>query len=446
MKFTESENIELKKSTAELKEGIISIAAILNKHGKGELYFGIKNNGIVVGQDVGDKTLRDVSQAISNHIEPKIYPEITKEKINNLHIIKVQFQGNDKPYFAYGRVYLRVADEDRQLSPKEIEKLILEKNIYQSKWDSEITEYTLFDVNDETVSGFIDQLISSGRIPVQNKNKENIFKKLGLISKNKLSFAAWHLFCDYQPVELQLAVFKNNDKTSFSDIKPPIKGNLFFLLETAIEYVLDKMNWRVEFSKDMKRHEIPEIPVAALREAIVNSFAHRDFHNPKSNEIAFFDNRIEIFNPGTFPPGLTPDNFIKGHERSHLRNPKIAEIFFYTRNIDRWGSGLQRIDKECRENKIKYSFQILSDGFLVTFYRPNFREKTREKTRGKTRGKIIEIIKNNPSVTIHEMATITGITIKGIEWQIAKLKQKGIIKRVGPAKGGHWVIVDDDVV
>ncbi|MCD6116780.1 ATP-binding protein [bacterium] len=72
VKFIENENTELKKSTGELKKGIISIAAILNKHGKGELYFGVKNNGKLIGQKVSEKTLRDISQAISSHIEPKI--------------------------------------------------------------------------------------------------------------------------------------------------------------------------------------------------------------------------------------------------------------------------------------------------------------------------------------------------------------------------------------
>jgi len=72
MQFEESEILELKRSTSELKEAIISIAAILNKHQRGELYFGIRNDGAVVGQMVNDKTIRDISKAIGDHIEPKI--------------------------------------------------------------------------------------------------------------------------------------------------------------------------------------------------------------------------------------------------------------------------------------------------------------------------------------------------------------------------------------
>ncbi len=71
----ETEQIEFKKSTGELKEGIISIASILNKHGSGTLYFGVKNNGDVIGQEISDQTIRNVSQAIQNHIVPAIYPQ-----------------------------------------------------------------------------------------------------------------------------------------------------------------------------------------------------------------------------------------------------------------------------------------------------------------------------------------------------------------------------------
>jgi ATP-dependent DNA helicase RecG len=62
----ESETLELKRSTSELKEAVISVSAILNKHGKGEIYFGVRNDGTVVGQQVSEKTLRDISQAITN--------------------------------------------------------------------------------------------------------------------------------------------------------------------------------------------------------------------------------------------------------------------------------------------------------------------------------------------------------------------------------------------
>jgi len=111
----ESEKLEFKKTTAELKEGVISMAAMLNKHGGGELYFGVLNDGTPIGQAIGADTLRDVSQAVSNHLEPKVYPKISEAVINNKRCIHVEFLGDRAPYLAYGRAYIRVADEDKQM-------------------------------------------------------------------------------------------------------------------------------------------------------------------------------------------------------------------------------------------------------------------------------------------------------------------------------------------
>ena len=72
---------------------------------------------------------------------------------------------------------------------------------------------------------------------------------------------------------------------------------------------------------------------------------------------------------------------------------------------------------------------------------PETREKTRKKTREKTREKIILSILENPYTTISELAEKLSLTIKGVEWQLKKLKQQDIIRRVGPDRGGHWEIV-----
>ena len=128
MEFTENEQTELKKSTSELKEAIISITAILNKHGNGKIYFGIKNSGEAVGQPVSEATIREIAKSISDNIKPEIYPTIEKILINEKDCIKVLFSGDEKPYYAYGRVYLRVGDIDKQISPEKVKRLILENS------------------------------------------------------------------------------------------------------------------------------------------------------------------------------------------------------------------------------------------------------------------------------------------------------------------------------
>ncbi len=97
----ESETVELKKSLAELKEGPISMAAMLNKHRRGELWFGVAPNGQSVGLEISEKTLRDVSQTIGTHIEPRIYPHIQAQIVNGKPCVHIAFDGQEAPYFAY---------------------------------------------------------------------------------------------------------------------------------------------------------------------------------------------------------------------------------------------------------------------------------------------------------------------------------------------------------
>lgn len=120
--MTENETREFKKTTGEISEGIVSIVSILNKHQHGELFFGIKKDGTSFKFEITDSTLRDVSRKIYEGIKPQIFPKIEIVLINGIDAIKVDFSGNDIPYSAFGRYYIRIADEDRELAPNELRK------------------------------------------------------------------------------------------------------------------------------------------------------------------------------------------------------------------------------------------------------------------------------------------------------------------------------------
>jgi ATP-dependent DNA helicase RecG len=149
---------------------------------------------------------------------------------------------------------------------------------------------------------------------------------------------------------------------------------------------------------------------------------------------------VEIYNPGDFPEGYTPEDFIKGEEHSIPRNPLIASVLFRTKDVEEWGSGLKRISKECAENGIKAAFKVLKSGFLVTFYRKPT-EKPVQGTVVKTGEKIIALIRRNPAITRAEIAKNTGLSVRGVDWNVNELKKQGILRRIGPDKGGHWKVV-----
>ena len=129
----ENETREFKKTTGEINEGVVSIVSILNKHKKGELYFGIKNDGTPFKFEITDSTLRDVSRKIYEAIKPQIFPAIEIVSVNGIDVIKVEFSGEDVPYSAFGRYYVRVADEDRELTPQELRKIMISKE-YEENW------------------------------------------------------------------------------------------------------------------------------------------------------------------------------------------------------------------------------------------------------------------------------------------------------------------------
>ncbi|MDR0469281.1 MAG: putative DNA binding domain-containing protein, partial [Peptococcaceae bacterium] len=311
----ESEILEFKKSTGELSEGVISIAAMLNKHSSGELYFGVRNDGTVLGQQIGESTLRDVSQVVAAHIDPKIFPTIELVYLDDKPCVYVRFTGDDAPYLAYGRGYIRVADEDKQMPASEFEEYILRKNARKDTWDSSVSDKTPDDIPDVDMKRYHERATLAGRISFPYSTKEDALIRLGMMKDGMLTNAAAVFFCGATLLEVQMAVFAGTERLTFNDIQRD-GGNIQQLAATAERYVRNNIRWKVTFDGSLQRKEIPEIPMDAVREAIINSYCHRDYRSSQNNAIMVFSNRVEIYNPGKFPEGLSPEDFIKGSELS----------------------------------------------------------------------------------------------------------------------------------
>jgi ATP-dependent DNA helicase RecG len=445
----ESESLELKRSTAELREAVVSVAAILNKGGRGRLYFGVANDGTVIGQTVSTSTLRDVSRAVAEGIEPRIYPKVERVRMAGKDCVAVKFSGSDGPYLAHGRAYMRVADEDRQLSVRELERLFLARARDGVRWEAEPSGRKISEVDETTLRRFVKKANEAGRIDFEYAGVRSTLNKLNLLAGNKLLKAGELMFCEENPVEVQAAVFAGTDKRTFLDIKV-FKGTVFDLLKQSETYVKEHMDWKVEFG-GLERKEIPEVPIDALREALVNSLCHRDYRNPKGNEVAVFKDRVEIYNPGDFPEGRTPEDFLSGKERSILRNPLIAETLFKCKDIERWGSGLKRIADECTEHGVGLQFEVLKTGFLVTFTRrpaesllgtgsPIGSHKGSPKPSRKRPQEILALIAKRPDTTIDEIAAALRISSRAVKKHVRTLKADGALRRLGGRKEGHWEV------
>ena len=152
--------------------------------------------------------------------------------------------------------------------------------------------------------------------------------------------------------------------------------------------------------------------------------------------VEIFDDRVEIYNPGGLPKGLSAEEFGK---RSVCRNPLIANLLLRCDYIEKMGTGIERIREALeRENcpKVNIRFNTM---FTLEFPRPTY-VKAKDKTK-KTSEKILRIIARNQRTTISELAEAIGVTTRSIERNIKNLQAQGRLRRSGPDKGGHWEVI-----
>ncbi len=207
-----------------------------------------------------------------------------------------------------------------------------------------------------------------GRISFENDNTSEVLTKLELTEGDRLLNAGAALFVDSGMNDLQMAKFATNEKITFTDIRR-YTGSIIGLVDIAMQYLIDAMDWRVEFHGKLERDEIPEIPVDALREAVVNAFAHRQIESRQSIQIMIFKNRIEIYSPGTFPEKTSPEEFAEGNKKEIRRNKIITQTLYYSKDMETFATGLMKIKKLCNEAGVRYEFQREEYGFTVIFYR-----------------------------------------------------------------------------
>ena len=128
-KNIENEFIEFKESLSQLSRAAESIVAMLNKHSKAQVLFGIKDNGDVVGVTLGNKTLKDICDFLIHKIKPAIIPIITEELTNEKIIIRVSVTGHNKPYSADGKYLIRSGSENKKIDPEIMKELLFSSSI-----------------------------------------------------------------------------------------------------------------------------------------------------------------------------------------------------------------------------------------------------------------------------------------------------------------------------
>ena len=154
---------------------------------------------------------------------------------------------------------------------------------------------------------------------------------------------------DYPQLEIKMGWFKGTDQRVFLD-NSHVQGNIFKLMDAALAFCFKHLNLAAWTSGKIERDEELEIPADALREALVNAFAHRSYESRRQTiYLAIYDDRVEIKNPGRFPSDFDLARlYFPPIQHSEPRNEKIAHVLYLRKSIETWGRGLTRIADECK--------------------------------------------------------------------------------------------------
>ncbi len=224
------------------------------------------------------------------------------------------------------------------------------------------------------------------------------------------------------------------------------------MFDDSLAFIMRNLH-KVQAGRGVNSPGLPEIPEAVFEELIVNALIHRDYLVNASIRLFIFDNRIEIISPGHLPNNLAVERIRAGI--SNIRNPIL--VSFVAKGLLPYhglGSGIKR----ALEGWPDIDFADDREGclFTATVHRKEIAGslesspkssgkmpgKALGKTPGKTPGKLLELLKDNPALSIPELAEKLGKSESAIERAIRKLRQNGLLKRIGPDKGGYWEIIE----
>ena len=185
-----------------------------------------------------------------------------------------------------------------------------------------------------------------------------------------------------------------------------------------------------------------------MREALLNAVIHRNYNDGSDIQIKIFDDKISIFSPGIFYGGISVADVQSDNYRSSLRNKLVAEAFYLTGNIEKYGSGFIRIRKALRDYpEIEFEIKEFAGGVMATFA-----QKQPEASRGGVSGGVtpaesvhlLQLIQTQPGLKTTEFVAQTGKPQRTIERWLKQLKENGLIVFKGaPKTGGYYLTADE---
>jgi len=374
----ESEILELKRSTGQLPRAGQTLCAFLNARG-GKVVLGVVDGGAVVGQDVSDKTRRDIAGML-DRFEPPASVDVAFIDVpggsKKLIVLEARADDEARPFLYDGRAYQRVQSSTSVMPQERYEAMLLQRAHARRRWENQpAVDVTLDDLDHEEILRTRDAAIRQRRISAgTSTDVGEILDRLGLRRGEVITQAAQILYGtrflpDYPQGLIKMGRFRGSKITG--DILDSQQDHLhaFAMVREAVAWLDRILPLAAIFPPgEIFREDRQPVPAEALREVILNAVMHRDYTQPGSYvALVVFDDRIEVRSVGGLPRGVSAES-LSGDHRSILRNPLIAEAFHRTGAVEIWGRGTNRVIEECERHGVELpTFEERDGAVYVTF-------------------------------------------------------------------------------
>ena len=432
IKGGESDRVEFKKTfTNEIGKNIVAFA---NTDG-GIILIGVADDGSIVGAP------KDAYQRISDlllNINPPVKVKIEKITIDDSTILILHVPKSDRLHMYRNIAYIRVGKNVRPLDIQEIVARAAESTIYY--FDRMPTDAPIDEIDWDLIRWYLQKRKEVRGIGWFEDLKE-IAKKLDIIVKRNgtdvLSLAGLLFFSKnpnkYIPwARIQILKFLTNDMTKASEVIF-VEGSIWKIIEETMRIIQSSISIIPILGGRIRRKDVPEYPLEALREAIINALAHRNYLIPSEVQIFITPSMIKIRNPGSFPPGVTPEN------PKHVpRNPLICQFLFDTGYIEKWGTGIIRMRKACEEHPL-----VNLRFVLMPFYTEVIFEKVKDVKEiiDEIDRKILEFLRRIREASSSQIARELGLSKPAVINRLKRLISLGLIGSRGSGPKRRYYVI-----
>ena len=444
----ENQNIEYKESWRD--EYLKWVCGFANAQG-GTIYIGVRDDGAVVGLADGKRLLEDIPNKIQDTMG--IIADVNLLEWEGLEYIEVKVSPSSYPVSYKGEYHYRSGSTKQQLRGAALTEFLVSKTGY--RWDAvPVDSIGVDELDNDSFEVFRREAVKNGRMSKKDMNISNgeLLDHLDLLADGKLKRAAVMLFSKkpgriISGCYVKIGRFGEGSDLQYQDT---VEGSLFHIADTVIDLIYTKyLKAAITYEHDVRVETYP-FPREGVREAVYNALAHNNYAASVPIQIRIEDAAMYISNSCILPRDWTVETLMQTH-RSVPFNPSIANAFYRAGYIEAWGRGIQKIIEACRlSGTPDPEYSVLGDDLTVKF---TARQGTISKdvippnrqTGGINGGiavMLLELLKAKPNLTQKEIAQNLLVSTRTLQRTIKKLKDAGIIVRVGGNKSGHWEIKD----